>query len=234
MWWHLRRGLPWGALLGCLVAAGGVVGLVHWSHAFAVVGVPVAFASTAAAAAFVLDEPALAATSVTPRGAAVRVARSLVVLLPIAIGTVWTTTLPDPVRPDRSDALLVMVALATGALLLALAGNRRQLPRPGAAIASAVVLAGLAPLPLGLIVGFGPPYPLPDLSTGARAFWAGGALVGALGTAALLAVPRRRPRSTARPGGHQVLQPSRHDGTGVTGDRDIAPDRLAATPPRGN
>ena len=108
---------------------------------------PVCFALLAAAAAFTLDEPASMVVDVTPTGAARRTTvRALMLLVPLATGA------------------LVMLAAATRGLALpwagaglALAGNvllgfavacvaRTRTGEPGPAAAAAVVLVLMAPI----------------------------------------------------------------------------------------
>lgn len=190
--WYLRRAVPWTTLLGCLAAGAALVATTHRWEAFAGLGLPLAALVSAAAAAFLLDEPAVAVTSVAARGGRWAVcARVAVALLPLAAGVLLLLAAPDGVRGDATAWSLVLAGLLSAVVVLTLVGARRQLPRPGATIASAVVLLGMAPTVLGMFLDWRSPYPTPDLSEELEAFWAVLLAAGLLGSGALVLGDRR-------------------------------------------
>lgn len=195
--WYLRRAVPWAALLGCLLAAGVLVALAHRWESFTGLGLPLVALLAAAAAALVLDEPAVAVTALTPRGRRWAVTGRLgAALLPLGSGLLLVLAHPGDV--DESGWAVLLAGLGGVVLLAALTGHRRQLPRPGAAIASAVVLLGLVPLVLGLFFDLRSPYP--PLTDGLITFWSTAAAVTLLACVMLLSRPLGAPRTVRRTG----------------------------------
>lgn len=167
--WYLRRAVPWSALLGCLATAGVLVGLAHWKDSTAGVALPLVALLSVAAAGFTLDEPALTVASVTPRSDWAQRLRLSTSLLPLACGLGMLVAAPG--SASEGDWALVLAGLGGAIVLLASLGVRRGLARPGAALASGVVLVGLAPLVMGLLIDVPALYPLPGLTDRATSFW---------------------------------------------------------------
>jgi hypothetical protein len=136
----LRAG-AWPEVTGISAMAVGAGGCGVAFPAVAAMLLPIAFTLLAAAAAFVLDEPAHLVVDVTPTGTARRTAiRSLALLSPLAAGAVLILA-----------GALRGVALPWAATALALAGNvvlgfavacvaRARTGEPGAAASATVVL----------------------------------------------------------------------------------------------
>jgi len=161
--------------------------VARW-ESLAGLGLPLVALLAAAAVAFVFDDAAAAVTSVAPRGARwARGARAAVAVVPLALATAVLSGVPRDLRGDRTDWVLVVAALGAVVLAAALVGAARQVPRPGGPLAPAVVLAGMAPLVVGLFLDLRSPYPVPGLTADLRLFWSAALGAGVLGTAALLA-----------------------------------------------
>lgn len=151
--WYARRGIPWVPFLACLALAGvSAVVLGRWPQVTGALA-PAAMAGCAAAAGFVFDEPALAATAVTPRGGRwAWLSRSAVVLLPAAAWLVFATRLP--IEGHRTNWVLLGLGGQSCALLLAWWSSRRGATAPGSAIAPAVVVLLLMPFAIGPMLGW--------------------------------------------------------------------------------
>lgn len=188
---YLRRGVPWSVVLGCVGLAALVAGAVAEWPDLAGIGVPLLVLTTAAAASFVYDEPALAVTVVTPRGDRWARALRLLTALPVAaVGAALLVMVPEDVVAEPGAWVLVLVAVAGLAVLAVLVATTRQVGRPGAAVAAAVVLIGLVPLVVGMFLDLRSPYPAPDLAEGVGEVWT----VVAIGSAvAAQALVRGRP-----------------------------------------
>ncbi|HYG94385.1 MAG TPA: hypothetical protein VD859_12425 [Nocardioides sp.] len=185
--WYLRRAVPWTALLGGPALGSALVLLVHRWESLAGLVLPLVAVVAAAAAAFALDEPSAAVTTVTPRGRRwAHTARAVAALVPLGAGAALLLAAPATLRGDLSDWLLTLAGLGALVLCLGLSAAVRQHPGAGGAIAAAVVLAGLTPLVLGVLLDLDPPYPLPQLSDGLRAMWGVAFLGGVAGSARLL------------------------------------------------
>lgn len=190
--WYLGRAVPWATLLGCLAAGAALVAALHLWESFAALGLPLVALVSVSAAAFLLDEPAVAVTTVAPRGARWALAgRSAVAVVPLAGGAALLLAAPEGVRGDAAGWLLVLAGLVAVVLLLTLAGARRQVPRPGATVASGVILLGMTPLVVGMFLDWRSPYPMPDLSRELQVFWTSALVVGLVGCGSLLRGPAR-------------------------------------------
>lgn len=167
--WYLRRAVPWAALLGNLAAASLLVTLVRWEDGLAGIGLPLVAVLTVAAAAFVLDEPALPVTAVTPRHGWAERSRLAVAVLPLLTGL--GLLLAAPGNAQGAEWTLLVAGLGGAVLLLAAVASRRGVPRPGAGLASAVVLLGLSPLVVGVFVELPALYPFEAFTERVTAFW---------------------------------------------------------------
>lgn len=180
--WYLRRALPWPSLLGGLVVGVVLVLAVHRWEGASGAALPVIALLGAAGAAFGYDEPALAVTDVTPRGTRWAPAgRYVAGLVPPSAGLGLLVLAPGQV--DLADWALVVAGIGAVVLMLAGVASARQVPRPGAAVAGVVVLAGLAPLAVGPMLDLPAVYPAPGLSAAVTASWvvvAAGAVAGSL------------------------------------------------------
>ncbi|TNM36645.1 hypothetical protein FHP29_21220 [Nocardioides albidus] len=213
MLWFARRAVSWPPMLGSLVAAAGVVALTHRWESLSVLTLPLTAVLVAASAAFVYDDPAVAAAAVTPRGSVWALAvRSACGIVTLATGLVLL--LGAPGDQDTGGWALVLGGLGGGVLGLTLAGSRRQVALPGTVIAPVVVLAGLAPLVVVLFADVRSPYPLPALDGPLRIFWS----TLAVASATLAAIALHRGRSL-------------RFGSVVPGARDTRPATIAGTPP---
>jgi hypothetical protein len=154
--WYARRGIPWVPLLACLWFAPVAAVVGHrWPH---VVGLlPAALAGCAAATAYLFDDPAAAATRVTPRGGRwAGLARCAVAALPAVIWCAVVATAPDAAEIDRSDWVVAGLGAQWLALGLAWAAARRGHATPGAAVAPAIAGVALMPFIVGPFVGWTP------------------------------------------------------------------------------
>ena len=185
--WYLRRAIPWPPVAVCVAAAVALVAAAHVSPATADLVLPLAALVAVAATCFLFDEPAVAVTAVAPRSGRWALAlRASTAALPLGAGLALLLTAPADARGDRSDWALVVAGLAGTVMPAVLVGARRQLPRPGAPLASVVILGGLAPLVLGPFLHLRSPYPQPELSDALRTIWAAAAGTGLAGALALL------------------------------------------------
>jgi hypothetical protein len=177
--------------MGCVAAATVLVAAVHRWPSIASLGLPLAAFTVVAATCLLFDEPAVAVSSVTPRGRRWAPAlRSAVGAIALALGVALLATIPADVAGDLGDWAAVLAGLTAAALFAVLVASRRQVAQPGASVASLVVLGGLAPLVVALMLDWRSPYPSPGLSGGLRMFWASAAAVGAAGLLWLLATRR--------------------------------------------
>lgn len=168
--WYLRRAVPWAALLGCLaVAVAMVLPAREWEFSR---GLAVVFAVVVpcAAAGLCFDEPAREVASVTPRAARwAMIARVMAAAVPfaIAVGAVVVIGDPTPVADWTLVAASVTGVVSFVALVAAGAGSAR----PGAQIASVVVLLAVVPQFLEQFLSTGVPYPEPTLSDFQTGAW---------------------------------------------------------------
>lgn len=180
--WYLRRALPWPSLLGGLVVGTVLLLAVHRWESATGAALPVIALLAAAGAAFGYDEPALAVTGVTPRGARwAPASRYVAGLVPPLAGLGLLMLAPGEV--DVAGWALVVAGIGAAVLMLAGVASARQVARPGAAVAGLVVLAGLAPLAMGPMLDLPSVYPAPALTPGVTVFWvvlAAGAVAGSL------------------------------------------------------
>lgn len=185
-WWHLRRGVPWPAVLGCCAVAVVLALLTAARPGIAAATLPLGLAACAAAAGFLLDEVATPVVAVTPRADRWRPAsRQALLVLPVATWSAVVLQLPETTREEASGWLLAGTSaclLTAGAASVA---SRAGTPRPGAGLATALVPITMAPVVLGPLLGLSSPYPFDGLEPWARWFWT---LAGLLG-AALLSHP---------------------------------------------
>lgn len=183
--WYVRRALPWRVMIGVAGGGAAVVALAHRWEELSGPGLPLVALLAVASVAFAFDEPAVAVTSVSPRGSRWAAgARLGAAVLPLAAGCLLVVSAPGPT--DGSDWLLVLGGSGGAVLLLALLASRRQAARPGALLAAVVVIAGLAPTVVAMLFDLRSPYPVPELDEGLRAFWSAAAAVGLLGCLAVL------------------------------------------------
>jgi hypothetical protein len=172
LWWYLRRGVAWPALLGCCAAAVVLTGAVSLWPSSAAVLLPAALACCAAAACFVYDERAGAVVAVTPRGAGWRrTARLAVVVLPLLVWAGIVLARPGDLPLHRSGWWLAggaTVVLTSG---LAARASRRAVDAPGSVLASVAVLAVLSPVVVSGFLGWDSVYPASGFTTGTWAFW---------------------------------------------------------------
>lgn len=170
--WYLGRAVPWASLLGCCgVSALAAVSLRPWpDHVWMVL--PLVLAGCAGAAALVFDDVATAITSVTPRGTTWRRTTRLAgALVPCGVWVGAVLLAPSTLALDRGEWILVGFAASAAAVGLAAVGARRQLPRPGPAVAGAVVMLLIAPLVVGPFLDWPSVYPFGDLADRVVALW---------------------------------------------------------------
>jgi hypothetical protein len=144
--WLQLRGVAWPVVggLSAVAAVAGAAGIAWRDSAPALL--PIAFALLAAAAAFLLDEPASEVVDVTPTGPAHRIAvRALALLVPLGVGT--GLVLAFALRQPRPSWPAVTLTLAGNVLLgFAIACvARRRTGEPGPLAASAVMAALVVP-----------------------------------------------------------------------------------------
>lgn len=177
--WYLRRAISWSLLLGWTTASAAcALAALAW-HGWAGLGLPLATIAAVAAASFAFDDPALAVTAQAPRGAWARRRRASVAVVPPLLAWSVIACLPVELRGSLRDWAVVIAGLAGVAVGTALAASSLLVTRPGAEIASAVVLAGIAPLVAERLIAIGQAYPQPTLSPGWRTLWMTLALAGA-------------------------------------------------------
>ncbi|OIK01106.1 hypothetical protein [Streptomyces colonosanans] len=199
------RSLPWG-MLGAAAGLGPALGAVArltpggYGTAFAAVLLRVAAVALALGLAFLLDDPARHTTAAVPTRRVVRSGVRMVLAAPFAALS-WTAALllvPARIRPPAGDLTLEAAALAALALTGAASALRfTDRPRPGAAVAAALLmgtlLATLLPERGSLLVAVGAPG-----WAAAHQRWAALLMLTLLVGAALLPEPVRRHRVTAR------------------------------------
>jgi hypothetical protein len=183
-WWHLRRGVPWTAVLGCCVAAGLLAGLLaRWPSA-ALVLLPGVLACCATATVFLYDEAALPVVAVTPRGGAWRrTTRLTAAALPLGVWGLLVVARPGDLPLDRSGWWLLggaTILLTTGTAALA---SRREVPSPGATLAGGVVLAVLGLVVVTTFLGWSTVFPVTGFDQAVLTFWL---VIGAAGAAVWL------------------------------------------------
>ena len=142
----LRAG-AWPAFTGVSGAAVVVGGCGIAFPAAATMLFPIAFTLLAAAAAFVLDEPASQVVDVTPTGPVRRTAiRSLALLVPLAAGAVLmlASALRGLALPWAATGLALAGNVLLGGFALACVARTRT-GEPGAPASAAVVLILMAP-----------------------------------------------------------------------------------------
>ena len=177
--WYLRRAVAWPLVVGWSVAGAASALMVLAWHSWAPVGLPLASVATVAAASFAFDDPALAVTAQAPRGAWACRLRATVAVAPPFVAWCVIATLPAELRGSIGDWGLVIGGLAGAAVGVALAASALLVTRPGAEVAAAVVLCGLAPLVAGSLIEIGQAYPQPRLSAGGRVLGNDRAVLGA-------------------------------------------------------
>ena len=151
--WYAWRGIPWIPFLACLALAGAAAAaLGRWPQTAGALA-PATRAACAAAAGFVFDEPALAATAVTPRGGRwAAVTRCSVALAPAAL---WLTCADRlPLEGDRSRWLLLGLGGQLAAVALAWLSARRGVTAPGTSVAPAIAGLLLMPFVIGPLLGW--------------------------------------------------------------------------------
>lgn len=168
--WYVRRAIPWPPIWGGLLLGALMVVATHRWESVTGGALPAVALLAAAGVAFVHDEPALAVTSVAPRGARwAATGRSVAALLPVAAGLALVTLAPGEVRAP--EWALVIGGLSATALMVAGAASSRGIASPGAAVAGLVVLAGLVPLTVGPLLDLPAVYPSPGLTSEVTTFW---------------------------------------------------------------
>ena len=177
--WYLRRAVAWPLVLGWSIAGAACALIVPFWHSWAQLGLPLATVAAVAAASFAFDDPALAVTAQAPRGAWACRRRAMVAVAPPLVAWCLIASLPVELRGSIGDWGLVIGGLAGAAVGFALVASALLVTRPGAEIAAAVVLGGLAPLVAGSLVEIGQAYPQPRLSAGWRILWIDLAVLGA-------------------------------------------------------
>jgi hypothetical protein len=191
--WYLRRVMPWSAVSGCLAVAVALLGVTLWKDTTVYAVLPLVALLSAAAAAVTVDDAASAVTSTTARGsrwaASTRLAGAAGVAL---VGMGLLAAAPEDLGRDMAWLLvvgsLVLAVTATSAWLL-----RRGHTRPGAAVASGLVLIGILPFMASRLLGTAWPWPSPGLDDAMRGRWLLVAAVAAvaLGWTLLRPVPHR-------------------------------------------
>ena len=153
--WYARRGVPWTPLLACLgLSTSAAVAVQLWASISSAL-LPGMAALCAAGAGFVLDEPASAATNVTPRGQRWAVTTRVGVgALPAGLWLSILATMPQAADVNVSAWILTGLAGQVIAVALAWFGSARGNPSPGASVAAAVAGATLAPFVIGPFLGW--------------------------------------------------------------------------------
>jgi hypothetical protein len=189
------RAVAWPVVGGvsAVAATAGACGVAWRGGAPALL--PISFALLAAAAAFLLDEPASAIVDVTPAGPGRRTAvRALALLVPLGVGAglvlAFALRQTRPSWPDVSLALAGNVLLGFAIACVA----RRRTGEPGPVAASAVVGAlivpGLLPPVTRWVHTFPASAPYPYGPPATACWWVIGGVCAAA-VAASLASPRR-------------------------------------------
>ena len=180
----ILRGVDWAAVLGgCTVGALILAGCVAFtSDAPPLSYLRLGLVALAAAAAFVLDEPAAAAVDAVPRTRRHRTAvRTAVVVLPFAIWAGGIGALAQKVSVAPVGALLVegggvlTVTVALGAILR-MAGRSE----PGEIVSVVMCTSVLALLVFNPPPHLGTPFPLDGDWTASTVLWAAITVAGAI------------------------------------------------------
>lgn len=187
--WYLRRVPPWAAMLSGLAVAVPLLLAAHRWDGMTAAALPAIALLGSVGAAFVHDDPALPVAGVTPRGTRWAPAHRYAAGLLPPVGAL-ALLLMAPGAVDGLGWAVVVAGIATVVLVLATLLSLRQVPRPGAAVAGAAALLGLAPLTVGPMLDLPDVYPAPDLGPSAAAGWA--ALT--VGSLTALALGRRAAR----------------------------------------
>lgn len=206
--WYLRRAVPWAAIAGCLAAAVVLALMVRQWPEISLFGLPLLVGTCAAASGFAFDEPATAVASVSPRAGWWRGStRYLGAVVPLAVCLVLLVAMPGELGLDLTSWFLISIGLVLSAVASAAWAARRQISRPGGAIAGAMVLLCLTPLVLSLLLGWESIYPVGPFPEWVRTLWMGVIAAGA--TVCLTGLPatpvarfRRRTAPTRRPTPH--------------------------------
>lgn len=179
-WWYLRRAVPWAAVGGCsLAAAVGAASLHPWPENAAAV-LPLVLAACAAACGFVFDDVATSVTTVTPRGDRWRRTTRLAAgLLPLGTWVLLVASTPGRLALDRPGWLLAGAGAALSSVGVAAFCARRQVPRPGPAVAGVVVLLAMLPVVAGPFLDWEPVYPTDTSPARVVVLWTGLAVLGA-------------------------------------------------------
>jgi hypothetical protein len=171
----------------CFVLSIALVCAVHVFDSIAATGLPLAALVGAAGIAFLFDERARPVTNVSPRGGVWALAlRCAAAALLLCILVAVFLTVPSNVRGEGLGWILVLTALTALVLMADLSGVRRGVLNPGVFVAPAVVLAGIAPLVIGLFVDWASPYPQPALGGAWGLIWMVGGLLGVFGSVVLI------------------------------------------------
>lgn len=190
-WWFARRAVPWTNVVAGLAVGSVLVAAGHRWESVTGPALPLVALLAAAGSAFVQDDPSRAVDAVTPRGARWAPGRRLVAGWVPGLAAVALVSL----APGSSSRgwWLVVAAATSLALALAVAGAVRQVARPGAAVAGAVVLLGLVPMTVGPFLQLPALYPQPDLSDTGTWTWLALLVASTLLTALLLLTHPLRP-----------------------------------------
>jgi hypothetical protein len=198
--WLQLKGVAWPVLGGlsavaALAGAGGIAG-----RASGPALLPIAFALLAAAAAFLLDEPASEVVDVTPTGPAHRTAvRALALLVPLGVGA--GLVLAFALRQPRPSWPAVTLTLAGNVLLgFAIACVARQRtgepgPLAAAVVAAVLIVPGLLPPVTRWVHTFPAATPNPHGLPATACWWliSGVCAVAVAASLATWPVPRRWP-----------------------------------------
>jgi hypothetical protein len=203
--WLQLRGVAWPVVggLSAVAAAAGAGGIVGRDSARALL--PIAFALLAAAAAFLLDEPASAVVDVTPTGPAHRTAvRALALLVPLAVGSglVLAFALRQP-RPSWPALTLTLAGnVLLGFAIACVARRRTGEPGPlaAAAVVAVLVVPGLLPPVSRWVHTFPAATPDPHGLPATACWWIIGAGCAVAIPAALISPGRLWPRRRLNPG----------------------------------
>jgi hypothetical protein len=197
--------LPWPALLCAVAAAGAAVAVpVATRGQGAGLAVQMAGLALAAAAGYLLDDPASAVTQTVPRPLWRR--RSATVVRGLAVlAATWIVLLTllewrvggfSAVPSTIEAAVVALLALAVAALLA-----RRGEPEPGNVVAPAVALVGIGAFLLQPLLGITLFLSADEASAGRLGWWAGVAVGAVLILGATWRDPaRRRGSGAGRPG----------------------------------
>jgi hypothetical protein len=194
--WLQLRGVAWPVVggLSAVAAVAGAGGIAGRGSAPALL--PIAFALLAAAAAFLLDEPASEVVDVTPTGPAHRAAvRALALLVPLAVGS--GLVLAFALRQPRPSWPAVTLTLAGNVLLgFAIACvARRRTGEPGplaaAVVVAVLVVPGLLPPVARWVHTFPAATPDPTGLPATACWWIIGAVCAVAVPASLTSWPGR-------------------------------------------